>query len=68
MPLTSLHRDEVIAVEQPPLKYAAYTPCFRREAGSYGRDTRGLIRLHQFNRWSSIGSATRINPQRPTSS
>jgi len=50
VPLTSLHRDEVIAVEQLPLKYAAYTPCFRREAGSYGRDTRGLIRLHQFNK------------------
>ena len=50
VPVTSLHRDEVIAAEQLPLKYAAYTPCFRREAGSYGRDTRGLIRLHQFNK------------------
>ncbi len=50
VPLTSLHRDEVLAAEQLPLKYAAYTPCFRREAGSYGRDTRGLIRLHQFNK------------------
>ena len=50
VPLTSLHRDEVIPAEQLPLKYAAYTPCFRREAGSYGRDTRGLIRLHQFNK------------------
>ncbi len=50
VPLTSLHRDEVIAAEQLPLKYAAFTPCFRREAGSYGRDTRGLIRLHQFNK------------------
>ncbi|EDY37520.1 seryl-tRNA synthetase [Cyanobium sp. PCC 7001] len=50
VPLTSLHRDEVIPAEQLPLKYCAYTPCFRREAGSYGRDTRGLIRLHQFNK------------------
>jgi seryl-tRNA synthetase len=50
VPLTSLHRDEVIAAEQLPLRYCAYTPCFRREAGSYGRDTRGLIRLHQFNK------------------
>ena len=50
VPVTSLHRDEVIPAEQLPLKYVAYTPCFRREAGSYGRDTRGLIRLHQFNK------------------
>lgn len=50
VPLTSLHRDEVIPAEQLPLRYCAYTPCFRREAGSYGRDTRGLIRLHQFNK------------------
>ena len=50
VPITSLHRDEVIPAEQLPLKYVAYTPCFRREAGSYGRDTRGLIRLHQFNK------------------
>jgi seryl-tRNA synthetase len=50
VPLTSLHRDEVLPAEQLPLRYCAYTPCFRREAGSYGRDTRGLIRLHQFNK------------------
>ncbi len=50
VPVTSLHRGEVLGAEQLPLKYAAYTPCFRREAGSYGRDTRGLIRLHQFNK------------------
>ena len=50
VPITSFHRDEVIPAEQLPLRYAAYTPCFRREAGSYGRDTRGLIRLHQFNK------------------
>jgi len=50
VPLTSLHRDEVIPADQLPIRYAAYSPCFRREAGSYGRDTRGLIRLHQFNK------------------
>ena len=50
VPVTSLHRGEVIPAEQLPLKYVAYTPCFRREAGSYGRDIRGLIRLHQFNK------------------
>ena len=50
VPLTSLHRDEILASEDLPIYYCAYTPCFRREAGSYGRDTRGLIRLHQFNK------------------
>jgi seryl-tRNA synthetase len=50
VPLTSLHREEIIPAEQLPIRYSAYTPCFRREAGSYGRDTRGLIRLHQFNK------------------
>ncbi|WP_038017992.1 serine--tRNA ligase [Synechococcus sp. PCC 7335] len=50
VPLTNLHRDEVLASDELPLNYCAYTPCFRREAGSYGRDTRGLIRLHQFNK------------------
>ncbi len=50
VPLTNLHRDEILTEEQLPINYCAYTPCFRREAGSYGRDTRGLIRLHQFNK------------------
>ncbi len=50
VPLTSLHRGEIIPKELLPLRYVAYSPCFRREAGSYGRDTRGLIRLHQFNK------------------
>lgn len=50
VPLTSLHRNELLAADQLPLRYCAYTPCFRREAGSAGRDTRGLIRLHQFNK------------------
>ena len=50
VPLTSLHREEILEASQLPLRYVAQTPCFRREAGSYGRDTRGLIRLHQFNK------------------
>ncbi|HEY9880751.1 MAG TPA: serine--tRNA ligase [Leptolyngbyaceae cyanobacterium] len=50
VPLTNLHRDEIFSSEDLPVYYCAYTPCFRREAGSYGKDTRGLIRLHQFNK------------------
>ncbi|MCY4331687.1 MAG: serine--tRNA ligase [Cyanobacteria bacterium MAG CAR1_bin_15] len=50
VPLTNLHRDEILPASDLPRRYVAYSPCFRREAGSYGRDTRGLIRLHQFNK------------------
>jgi seryl-tRNA synthetase len=50
VPVTNIHRDEVLAEENLPILYTAYTPCFRREAGSYGKDTRGLIRQHQFNK------------------
>jgi len=50
VPVTNLPRDEMLELEQLPIKYAAYTPCFRREAGSYGKDTRGLIRQHQFQK------------------
>ncbi len=50
VPVTNFHRDEILSAEQLPVKYAAYTPCFRREAGSTGRDTRGLIRMHQFDK------------------
>ncbi len=50
VPLTNLHRDEVLSEKELPLNYTAYTPCFRSEAGSYGRDVRGLIRQHQFNK------------------
>jgi seryl-tRNA synthetase len=50
VPLTNLHRDEVLEEAQLPLRYTAYTPCFRSEAGSYGKDVRGLIRQHQFNK------------------
>jgi seryl-tRNA synthetase len=50
VPVTNLYRDEILTADQLPIHHCAYTPCFRREAGSYGRDTRGLIRLHQFNK------------------
>jgi len=50
VPVTNLHRDEILSEKQLPIHYQAFTPCFRSEAGSYGRDTRGLIRQHQFNK------------------
>ncbi|CAO0821421.1 serine--tRNA ligase [Desulfarculales bacterium] len=50
VPVTNLHMDEVLAAEKLPLKYVAYTPCFRAEAGSHGKDVRGLIRQHQFDK------------------
>lgn len=50
VPVTNLHRDEILNVEQLPIKYAAYSACFRAEAGSAGRDTKGIIRQHQFNK------------------
>ncbi len=50
VPVTNLHADEILAADQLPIRYCAYTPCFRAEAGSYGRDTRGLIRQHQFEK------------------
>ncbi len=50
VPLTNLHRDEMLELDELPIKYVAYTPCFRSEAGSYGKDVRGLIRQHQFNK------------------
>jgi len=50
VPVTNLYRDEILSADELPIYHCAYTPCFRREAGSYGKDTRGLIRLHQFNK------------------
>ena len=50
VPLTNLHQDEILQDDQLPIKYTTYTPCFRREAGSYGKDTKGLQRVHQFNK------------------
>lgn len=50
VPITNLHRDEILSGDDLPLCYTAYSACFRAEAGSAGRDTRGLIRQHQFNK------------------
>lgn len=50
VPVTNLHREEILAADSLPLSYAAYTPCFRREAGAAGKDTRGMIRVHQFDK------------------
>ena len=50
VPVTNFYRDDILAADQLPIQYAAYSACFRSEAGSAGRDTRGLIRQHQFNK------------------
>jgi len=50
VPVTNIHRDEILSEKELPVCYVAYSPCFRAEAGSYGKDTRGLIRQHQFNK------------------
>ncbi len=50
VPVTNFHREEIIPEEYLPIRYCAYTPCFRREAGAYGKDTRGLMRVHQFDK------------------
>lgn len=50
VPVTNMHRDEILSGDDLPIYYTAYSPCFRREAGSYGRETRGLIRVHQFDK------------------
>jgi seryl-tRNA synthetase len=58
VPLTNLHRDEILDAARLPLRYTAYTPCFRSEAGSYGADVRGLIRQHQFDKVELVKFAT----------
>lgn len=58
VPVTNIHRDEILAADLLPLNYTAYTPCFRSEAGSYGKDTRGLIRQHQFNKVEMVKFTT----------
>jgi seryl-tRNA synthetase len=50
VPVTNLHRDEILAADELPIRYCAYTPCFRREAGAAGKDTRGIVRVHQFDK------------------
>lgn len=58
VPLTCLHRDEILAAEELPKKFVSFTPCFRSEAGSYGKDVRGLIRQHQFHKVELVKLAT----------
>jgi seryl-tRNA synthetase len=58
VPLVNLHRGEILAEADLPIRYCAYTPCFRREAGSYGKDTRGMIRVHQFTKCELVWYAT----------
>jgi seryl-tRNA synthetase len=50
VPVTNLHRDEIFEADQLPVRYVAYSPCFRREAGAAGKDTRGILRVHQFDK------------------
>jgi len=63
VPLTNIHRDETISEKDLPIKYTAYTPCFRSEAGSHGRDTRGLIRQHQFDKVELVKFTTPENSE-----
>src|SRR5262245_52958309 len=58
VPVTNLHREEILPAEALPRKYVAYTPCFRREAGSAGRDTRGVTRVHQFDKVEMVKFTT----------
>jgi len=58
VPVTNIFRDEILQEEDLPIYYTAYTPCFRSEAGSYGKDTRGLIRNHQFNKVEMVKFTT----------
>jgi seryl-tRNA synthetase len=58
VPLVNLHRGEILAEADLPIRYCAYTPCFRREAGSYGKDTRGMIRVHQFTKCELVWYTT----------
>ena len=58
VPLTNMHRDEIIPEKKLPAKYVAYTPCFRREAGSYGKEVRGITRVHQFNKVELVKHTT----------
>ncbi len=61
VPVTNIHSDETLAEEDLPIKYTAYTPCFRSEAGSYGKDTRGLVRQHQFDKVELVKFTTPEN-------
>lgn len=61
VPVTNIHRDEILKEEDLPIKYVAYTPCFRSEAGSYGKDVKGIIRQHQFNKVELVKFSTPEN-------
>jgi len=61
VPVTNLHREEILALSELPKKFTAYTPCFRREAGSAGRETRGIIRVHQFDKVELVKITTPEN-------
>jgi len=61
VPVTNIHRDEILPENKLPIKYTAYSACFRREAGSYGKDTRGLSRVHQFNKVELVWFTTPEN-------
>ncbi len=63
VPITNLHADEILEADQLPVKYCAYTPCFRSEAGSYGKDTRGMIRQHQFDKVELVRFETPENAE-----
>ncbi|GJM16995.1 MAG: serine--tRNA ligase [Thermodesulfobacteriota bacterium] len=58
VPVTNIHRDEILKEDDLPIKYVAYTPCFRSEAGSYGKDVKGIIRQHQFNKVELVKFST----------
>ena len=58
VPVTNLHRDEILREEELPIKYCAYTACFRREAGSYGKETKGMVRVHQFDKVEMVKFTT----------
>jgi len=62
VPVTNFHREEILSADELPKKYAAYTPCFRREAGSAGRETRGIIRVHQFDKVELVKISTPESP------
>jgi len=61
VPVTNIHREETLDEEELPKKYVSYSPCFRREAGSYGKDVRGIIRQHQFNKVELVKFVTPEN-------
>ena len=61
VPITNIHREEILDYSDLPIRYVAYSPCFRREAGSYGKETRGLLRVHQFNKVEMVKF---VNPDR----